>query len=273
VYRFGGDEFCALIKPGTLGTERVTALAASALSESGDAFTVTASHGAAVVPHDATDPAEALQLADSRMYAQKGGSRASTVRQTRDVLLRTLREHVPQLHEHAERLVGVAVGVGRDLGMSSEHLDELGRAAELHDVGKMGIPDAILCKPGPLNSDERSFVERHAIIGEQILGAAPALRPVAKIVRASHERWDGQGYPDGLSATEIPVGARIVSVCDAYFAMTSDRPYRRAMSPQDAVAELRHCAGSQFDPTVVEVFLRIVGKPGAPEPVATAALG
>ena len=127
--------------------------------------------------------------------------------------------------------------------MASEQLDELARAAELHDIGKVAIPDAILNKPGPLDDDEWSFMRRHTIIGERILGAAPALRPVARLVRASHESWDGNGYPDGLAGEEIPLGARIVAVCDAYHAMISDRPYREAMLPAEAVAELRALCG------------------------------
>ena len=147
--------------------------------------------------------------------------------------------------------------MGQLLGMATEQLDELARAAELHDIGKVAIPDAILSKPGPLNENEWAFMRRHTIIGKRILGAAPALRPVARLVRASHECWDGSGYPDGLSGEEILLGARVVAVCDAFHAMTSDRRYRNAMSPDEAMAELRRCAGTQFDPNVVEAFAAV----------------
>jgi len=130
------------------------------------------------------------------------------------------------------------------------------RAAELHDVGKVAIPDAILNKAGPLDEAEWSFMRRHTIIGERILLSAPALRPVARLVRSSHERWDGGGYPDGLAQEEIPLGARIVAVCDAFDAMTTDRPYRRRVSDAAALAELRGNAGTQFDPQVVKAFAR-----------------
>ena len=190
--------------PDGQGLEAITALGGSALRENGDGFTVTASHGTATLPRECTDATWALQLADRRMYAQKGGSRASVTRQTRDVLLRTLREREPELHHHVEQVGDLALAVGHALDLPSEQLDELVRAAELHDIGKMGIPDAILSKPGPLGPDERGFMRRHTVIGEQILGAAPALRPVAKIVRSSHERWDGDGYPDRLAGLEIP---------------------------------------------------------------------
>jgi HD-GYP domain-containing protein (c-di-GMP phosphodiesterase class II) len=119
----------------------------------------------------------------------------------------------------------------------------------------VGVPDAILDKPGQLDVQEWALVRQHTILGERILSAAPALRPVARIVRASHERWDGCGYPDGLAAEEIPLAARVVAVCDAYDAIISDRCYRPARSPALARAELIREAGSQFDPTVVAAVL------------------
>ena len=118
----------------------------------------------------------------------------------------------------------------------------------------MAIPDAILDKPAALDEAEWEFIRRHTIIGERIVAAAPALRPVAARVRSSHERWDGAGYPDALAGEEFPLGARIVSVCDAFDAMVADRPYRAGMDAADALAELERCAGTQFDPAVVEAF-------------------
>ena len=135
----------------------------------------------------------------------------SAGRQSRDVLLSTLTEREPELGEHLHDVAKLALAVGRELDMSPEELDEVARAAELHDVGKVAIPDAILNKPGPLDEAEWSFMRRHTIIGERILLSAPALRPVARLVRSSHERWDGSGYPDGLAGEEIPLGARIVA--------------------------------------------------------------
>ena len=123
--------------------------------------------------------------------------------------------------------------------MNAEELDEVVRAAELHDVGKVGVPDAILDKPAALDEGEWEFMRQHTILGERILNAAPALRPVARIVRSTHERWDGGGYPDGLAGEQIPLSARIVAVCDAYEAMVSDRPYRPALGHDEACRELR----------------------------------
>jgi response regulator RpfG family c-di-GMP phosphodiesterase len=139
--------------------------------------------------------------------------------------------------------------------MDAEGIDVTVRAAELHDLGKVGVPDAILDKSTALDEGEWEFMRQHTILGERILNAAPALRPVARIVRASHERWDGRGYPDGISGTGIPLSARIVAVCDAYEAMTTTRAYRPAIDHEEACRELQRESGRQFDPEVVEAFL------------------
>jgi HD-GYP domain-containing protein (c-di-GMP phosphodiesterase class II) len=172
----------------------------------------------------------------------------------------------PELDAHAGEVATLAARVARRLGLPGEAIDEIARAAELHDVGKVGIPDAILNKPAALDPSERAFMGQHTILGERILNAAPALRAIARLVRASHERWDGTGYPDGLAGEEIPLGARIVAVCDAYEAMTADRPYRTAMPITAARQELLANAGTQFDPAVVDAFLAATD-PSAPAPL------
>jgi two-component system, cell cycle response regulator len=144
---------------------------------------------------------------------------------------------------------------GLRLGLSQEELDDLALAAELHEVGKLAIPDSILLKPGPLSDEEWSFVRRHPLIGERILSSAPALAKVSGIVRSVHERPDGEGYPDRLAADAIPLGSRIVGACAAYVAIISDRPYRAARTPDEAVSELRRCAGTQFDEIVVDALI------------------
>jgi diguanylate cyclase (GGDEF)-like protein len=159
---------------------------------------------------------------------------------------------------HAHSIVQWAEAVGRRLGMDERQLRTLRYGAVFHDIGKIAIPEAILNKRGPLNEAEREIMERHTIVGEQILAPVEFLADVRPIVRHEHERWDGGGYPDGLRGEQIPLGARIVLVCDAYHAMTSDRPYRAAMSEADARAELRAGAGTQFDPRVVDGFLAVL---------------
>ena len=195
------------------------------------------------------------------MYARKQGRSSAVTEQTRDVLVRIMHAKQPGLPDHSTGVARLATLVGRRLGMDAEQLDELARAAELHDIGKVGIPDAILEKPGELDAGEWEFIRQHTILGERILSAAPALRPVATIVRASHERWDGRGYPDRLSGEEIPLAARIVAVCDAYEAITGDRCYRKARPSESAREELRREAGRQFDPVVVEAFLAELDHP------------
>ena len=259
-YRLGGDEFCALVVPGSKGIEPLVAACSDALTESGEGFAVGSSFGSVMLPEEATTPTLALQLADRRMYARKGNRRMSAGRQSRDVLLRTLSERRPDLQLRLRDIGELALAVGRELQMGSEGLDEVARAAELHDVGKIAVPDAILDKPGPLDPVEWGFMRRHPLIGERILLEAPALRPVARLVRSSHERWDGTGYPDGLRGDEIPLGARVVAVCDAFDAMTTERPYRAQVTHSDAIAELRRCAGTQFDPMVVEAFCRVIAR-------------
>jgi diguanylate cyclase (GGDEF)-like protein len=250
-YRLGGDEFCALLDGRLAMSDRVIAAASAALVERGTVFTITAAVGTAVVPDDAASATAALQLADERMYADKARHSRG---QARDVLMQVLNERTPGLLAHVSGVSSLVCDVAADLGLDAEAQDEVLRAAELHDIGKLAIPDEILDKPGPLDESEWVFMRQHPIIGERILGAAPALAPVAKLVRASHERWDGGGYPDGLAGEAIPLGARIVFACDAYDAMTSDRCYQSARSPEDAMAELRRNAGSQFDPRVVEAL-------------------
>src|SRR3954454_23173705 len=257
-YRMGGDEFCALLWVSAEERDAAVAAAVDALSEDGDGFSVRTSHGVIVLPDEARTAAEALRIADHRMYAGKSSSRASAARHSTDVLLRVLAERAPALGEHLEGVGALCARVAERIGVAAADLSVLVQAAELHDVGKAAIPDAILDKPGPLDDDEWAFMRRHTIIGERIVSAAPALARVAAIVRSSHERFDGAGYPDGLAGTAIPLASRIIFACDALDAMIADRPYRAGMSSGDALAELRRCAGTQFDPVVVDALCAAV---------------
>jgi diguanylate cyclase (GGDEF)-like protein len=252
-YRMGGDEFCVLL-PLRGDGEMQAAAAALALAEHGDGFAITCSYGAVAVPAEADEAGEALRISDQRMYANKNGGRTSARSQSRDVLLRALAERDPGLGEHISGVAAMAEAVARRLSLDEEQIEHIRHAAELHDVGKMAIPDGILDKPAPLDPAEWEFIRRHTIIGERIVAAAPALRPVATLVRSSHERWDGTGYPDNLRGEEIPLGARIVAVCDAFDAMIANRPYRAGIEANLALDELARCAGTQFDPAVVEAF-------------------
>jgi diguanylate cyclase (GGDEF)-like protein len=259
-YRMGGDEFCVIVPAD--GHEEAVASAAAALCERGDTFEIGCSLGTAVLPQEAQTVAGALHLADLRMYENKTSGRPSACRQSTDVLLQLLRERRQDLHHHADGVARLAELTAAAVGLSNREVRHTRLAAELHDVGKAAIPDAILDKPEALDDREWDFVRRHTLIGERIVRAAPALAHVADIVRSSHEHFDGAGYPDGLAGGQIPLGSRVVAVCDAYDAMTSQRVYRRTVSPADALAELRRCAGTQFDPVVVEAFCAVVARAG-----------
>lgn len=255
-YRPGGDEFCVIAGA---GRQHALELAASrALSEHGEGFTISAAFGSVVIPQDTGDVTEALRKADLAMYEQKHSGRATAGRQSSDVLIRALAERHPDIGEHHDDVAELVEAVGTRLGIDGDELANLRHAASLHDIGKVAIPDAIINKPGPLTDEEWSFLRRHTLIGERILSAAPALGGAARLVRSSHEAWDGTGYPDALADVEIPLGARIIAVCDSFDAMTSNRPYAAPKTVEAALAELRRCAGTQFDPELVPILEQVV---------------
>ena len=259
-YRMGGDEFSAL-----LPLEADVAAIAAQLMQDGDGFRVTASHGTAHMPADASGPDDALRVADARMYACKFHGRTSADRQSADVLLAAMSEHSSDLARHGGDVATLAGGVAKRLGLAEADVAQIQHAARLHDIGKLAVPEAILNKPAALNEEEWAFMRRHTVVGERILRAAPALSRTAAIVRSSHERWDGGGYPDGLRGDEIPLGARVVFACDALDAMTEERVYRAAMPLDAALEELRANAGTQFDPAVVEALVATVREARGPE--------
>jgi two-component system cell cycle response regulator len=256
-YRMGGDEFCALL-PGDDSGETLLRAATSVLCERGDGFTISSSMGCVALPRETDNATEALRLADQRMYAHKHSSRrAGAAQEVKRALLSALAQRDPELSDHLDDVGRLAIDVARELVCPGAEIDRIGLGAELHDIGKVAIPEAILAKPGPLTEHEWSLIRQHTVIGERIVAASPALAQVGPLVRSSHERFDGGGYPDGLVGAQIPLGARVIAVCDSFHAMTSDRSYRRAMSEEVALAELRAGAGSQFDPDVVAAFMRV----------------
>jgi diguanylate cyclase (GGDEF)-like protein len=259
-YRLGGDEFCVIWRGDSSERSAIEAFAGASMCEHGSGFSISAAYGSVSLPEDASTVEEALRIADQRMYARKHSGRASPSSQSRDVLLQALTERHPELGLHVDAVTAFAEAVARRLQLPDEIITQVRNAAELHDIGKVAIPDAILDKPGPLDDDEWQFVRNHTIIGERILRAAPALAPTATLVRSSHERYDGNGYPDALAGEDIPIGARVIAVCDSYDAMTADRPYRLALDPSDALAELLRCSGTQFDPDVVAAFVAVLNE-------------
>jgi HD-GYP domain-containing protein (c-di-GMP phosphodiesterase class II) len=188
------------------------------------------------------------------------------------VLHAALAQRHPELSGHSDEVAGDVELLAHAIGLGDDDVAAIMKAGDLHDVGKLGIPDEILTKPGPLTDREWEFMKRHTVMGEQIIDAAgPSLGPVGSLVRASHERWDGMGYPDGLRGEEIPLGARIITICDSFRAMLDRRPYKPPMAVADAVAELRRCAGTQFDPYLVDVFCSLIERQASLQEIGSAA--
>jgi diguanylate cyclase (GGDEF)-like protein len=253
-YRMEGSQFCALLpnrdrQPG----EIVMAISVAAESDQ-DELPIYRSHAEVVLPADAADPDTALKLAAERLAAHKQRQRASAKRQAQDALVAVLSARRPELAQHLRAVAFRAISIGRILGLSQGQLDDVVCAAKLQNVGLLTVPDAILDKPGALTDAEHALIKGHAKAGARIIASAPALAPVAAIVRSSCEHFDGTGHPDGLAGEAIPLGARIVSVCVAYTALTAERPHRPAYSAGDALGIIRNCAGAQFDPAVVHAL-------------------
>ena len=199
--------------------------------------------------------ADLADLASSSLGECDLRARASAVLDAGvDVLSRAVDVRDDYTGRHSTHVGELARRVGERLGMKEEELDTLECAARLHDLGKLGVPDAILQKPGPLDDREWAVMRRHPVWGAEMVSRMPGLEALAALVRAHHERWDGRGYPLGLKGQRIPLAARVIGACDAFEAMVSRRPYREPLSVGEALAELVAAAGSQFDPRVVEAL-------------------
>jgi diguanylate cyclase (GGDEF)-like protein len=257
-YRLGGDEFCILVPASAGPAAEILEGGREALSEQGEGFRVGASAGGVLLTTEGMTSSDALRLADRRMYSEKRARGGRVHAHPHELLLTILHEREPELTDHHEDVSRLAVAVGREVGLDAEEIDVLRRAAELHDIGKIAIPEEILRKPAPLDEMEWELMRKHTLVGERILATFPSMAPVARLVRSSHECWDGKGYPDGLAGEEIPIGARIIYVCDAFDAMCSERPYSTGRDVNGAIAEIRHHAGAQFDPGLVETLCGVV---------------
>jgi diguanylate cyclase (GGDEF)-like protein/putative nucleotidyltransferase with HDIG domain len=284
-FRLGGDEFalllpeydeCEAVKAARAIVERISELGLEHIGS------VTVSAGVATFPRQAPDRGELIRLADSALYwAKENGKNRVHVYRPDLVELAELRKlatgpdraarfraaaslaKAVDLRDtytgsHSARVADLAAHVAARLGLDEEQIQLARLAGSLHDLGKLAIPEEILRKPGPLTGPERLVVERHPQIGFRMLDSL-GIEPVADWVLHHHERWDGRGYPDRLPGNEIPLGARIIFVVDAYDAMTSDRVYRGRLTQTDALAELERCAGTQFDPAVVAALAEELG--------------
>jgi putative nucleotidyltransferase with HDIG domain len=199
-----------------------------------------------------------ISLDNARLYDDQRNLFYNAV----ETLVRAIQARDPYTSGHSERVSRYSLLIAEKLGLSTKEKHQLYLAAMLHDIGKIGIPDGLLNRKGKLTDEEIQQIRNHVNVGAQMLQALGEMHPIVPLIRHHHEAWDGSGYPDGLSGTRIPVMSRILSVADTYDAMTSNRPYRQAMSGSEAIEELRRCAGSHFDPNIVEVFLKILDEQG-----------
>jgi len=262
IARWGGDEFLILLPRTTMKTaqETIRRMENQFARESEGALHLSVSLGCAVktVPEEALQ--RALQQAEESMYHQKLLEGKSYKNSIINTLLATLYEKSMETEEHAERLKDTCRAIGSQLKFSEEDMSELSLLAILHDIGKVGIHQSILQKSGPLTPGEWEEMKRHPEIGYRIAQNTPELLVVAEYILSHHERWDGKGYPRGLGGENIPILCRILAVADAYDAMTNDRIYRKALKVEDALQELNRNAGTQFDPYIVDLFVKTVEK-------------
>ncbi|HBK86766.1 MAG TPA: hypothetical protein DDZ53_12125 [Firmicutes bacterium] len=262
VARIGGDEFAILLphveRAKLVNIRHAAEQRIETHNTNNRALPISVSIGIAF-RRDPNEPMTVLfKRADDRMYREKLNRSHSVRNSLVQALTLTLKARDLCTEGHNERVQETAVRLGDSLGMPGSQVYDLRLLAQFHDIGKVGIPDSILLKPGPLTAAERLEMQRHTVVGQRIALAVPDLAPIANLILNHHEWWNGAGYPLGLKGEKIPLACRILSVVDAYDAMTSDRPYRQAMSSEAALAELRRCAGSQFDPDIVPVFVQLI---------------
>jgi diguanylate cyclase (GGDEF)-like protein len=260
VARWGGDEFVVLLPRTTEAhaiefAKRVRKLCGET---NGVLIYPSIALGIAVKEEPDQDLRNVMKAAEDRMYRNKLVDGKSTRSAIIHSLQRTVQERSLETGDHALRLKNMVVEVGRAVALPEDKLDELSLLAVLHDIGKIGVPDQILAKPGRLLPEEWEAMQAHLEIGYRIVDSTPELAHIGEALLAHHEWWDGTGYPKKLKGEQIPLISRILAIVDAYDVMTHDRPYRKAVSMQDAIREIQECANTQFDPQLVDVFVRIM---------------
>ncbi len=251
-YRLRGAQFAVATTVPLEDLPQLRDTASAALFEIGEGFMIRCAHGAALIPDEARSVSEALKLADQEVQAQRAMLRRQGVD---EMAISPAGQRAARVAPSPYDVADLSVAVGHCLGLDAAELETLEAAASLRDVGMMSIPDAVVHAPAALTDEDWHFVKLHTLVGERLLRSNFAMDDVADVVRASHERWDGRGYPDGISGHDIPLAARIVFVCSAFQDMTSERAHRTALTAEQALGELQRCASSQFDPEVVAAFV------------------
>jgi diguanylate cyclase (GGDEF)-like protein len=252
VYRLRGGQFAVVSSRAEVAPLRVAA--GDALFEVGEGFMIRCAQGSAVLPRDARDVSEALKLADQQVQTERATLRSQGIDDLSIASPPTLAARVAASPYDIGEL---SVAVGHCLGISGDELDHLESAASLRDVGMISVPDAVVHASGRLTDEDWRFVQLHTLVGERLLRSNLGMDGVASVVRSSHERWDGTGYPDGLAGEDIPLASRILFVCGAFQDMTTQRAHRPALTADQALSELERCAGTQFDPAVVAAFVGV----------------
>lgn len=262
--RTGGDEFGILLPKTSISQAHETMLRLQNIineynnSISEDAYKINLALGYGTKDRPGLEFSSVFKIAEDHMYKRKLLQRESSHSSIISSITATMYAKSQETEEHAERIKKLAQMVGKKIGLQQEQLDELALIATLHDIGKVGIDEKILNKPGKLTKDEWKEMKKHPEIGYRIAMASPDLVSVADYILSHHERWDGKGYPRGLKGKEIPLLARIISITDAYDAMRSDRPYRKALTKEEALQEIKNNAGTQFDPEFAEFFVNMM---------------
>ncbi|MFZ3386542.1 MAG: HD domain-containing phosphohydrolase [Candidatus Hydromicrobium sp.] len=262
IARWGGDEFSILLPKTTErdSEEIVNRIRTACLKTNDQKIQLSISLGTSTKINDDCDIGTIVKEAEDRMYRRKLLEIKSISSSIISSLERTLQEKSYETEEHAVRMKEMALILGHSLKLSENKLNELSLLSTLHDIGKIAIPDEILMKPGKLTEKEWDIVKRHPEVGYNISGSSPQLEPIADAVLSHHEWWDGSGYPQGLKGENIPLISRIISIADAYDVMTHDRPYKKAVSKEEALEEFKRCAGTQFDPHLVKKFVNLLKK-------------
>jgi len=260
ITRWGGDEFAVILPntPQEKGLEIIKRINENCRQKSNRNLGLSISLGISTKESENENIKEVVKKAEAMMYQHELTDERSIRSSIISSLINALKERDYETKEHVGRIKDMCLALGKKLGLSESRLVDLSLLSTMHDIGKISVPDHIFFKPSKLTDSEWEMMKRHVEVGYRIAESSIELAPIAEAILSHHERWDGGGYPRGLKGEQIPVTARILAVVDAYDAMTHDRPYRKAMGKKEAIAELRRCAGAQFDPLVVEVFINFL---------------